>query len=80
MCIIHKYKGFEIVKSSYVSSGGYVLGGRHFIEGGVKTNYNIKYNGKYVIHKDVIFDKLKYAKDEIDRLLDENGYEHFKNK
>lgn len=66
---LHKYKGYEIIGTTYTSCGGYVLGGRHFVEGGVKRNYNIKKDGRFVINPKCIFEKLTHAKDEIDRLI-----------
>ena len=65
----HFYKGYEIIGTFYISSGGWVLGGRHFINGGVKRNYNIKKDGRYIFHTDQIIEKLNYAKEEIDRLI-----------
>lgn len=65
----HNYKGFEIIGTSYVSSGGYVLGGRHFVEGGIKRNYNIKKDGKFIFNPHNIIETLKFAKEEIDDYL-----------
>jgi hypothetical protein len=65
----HIYKGFEVIGTSYNSVGGWVLGGRHYVEGGVKRNYNIKKKGVFVINPSMIFSKLKYAKEYIDEYL-----------
>lgn len=69
----HSYRGYEIIGTTFVSDGGYVLYGRHFVEGGLKRNYNIKKNGKYVYHPDTIFEKLKHAKEEIDDIINRNN-------
>lgn len=66
----HNYRGYEIIGTVYQSSGGYVLGGRHFVEGGLKRNYNIKKDDRYVINPNVIFERLKDAKQEVDRLIE----------
>lgn len=68
----HHYKGFDIIGTHYISEGGYVLGGRHFVEVGFKRNYNIMKNGKYVINPNYIFERLKDAKEEIDEYLENN--------
>ena len=65
----HSYKGYDIIGTTYISSGNWVLGGRHFIEGGIKRNYNIKKDGKYVVNPYIIFETLKFAKEEIDRII-----------
>jgi len=65
----HAYKGYDIIGTTYVSEGSYVLYGRYFKEGGVKRNYNIKKNGKYVFNPYNIIEKLSYAKEMIDELL-----------
>ena len=36
-------------------------------------NYNIKKDGKYVINPNCIFENLKYAKEEVDRLINLNN-------
>lgn len=70
---IHKYKGYEILGSTRIIQGGWVLGGRHYIEGGIKRNYQIKKEGKHVVNPNDIFEQLKHAKEYIDYLIDKNG-------
>ena len=65
----HKYKGFLIHGDQVKSPGGYVLGGRHFIEGGIKRNYVITKNDKCIFNPGTIISKLKDAKEEIDEYL-----------
>lgn len=65
----HSYKGYEIIGSSRQTEGGYVLGGRHYKEGGSKRNYNIKKDGKFRISPNEILETLREAKEFIDRLL-----------
>lgn len=65
---IHHYKGFEIHGTQRRTSGGYVLGGRHFVEGGIARTYVITKDGKYIFNSCVI-EKLKYAKEEIDQYI-----------
>lgn len=65
----HIYKGYEIIGTHFFSSGGYVLGGRHFVDGGVKRNYNIKKDGKFRINPNTIFATLKDTKEYIDEFL-----------
>ena len=65
----HNYRGFEIIGTAYESEGGYVLGGRHYVEGGFKRNYNIKFNGKFVYNPNNIIELLRYAKETIDEYL-----------
>ena len=65
----HNYKGYEIIGTTYLSSGGWVLGGRHYVEGGTKRNYNIKKDGKFRVGPGNIFEKLSYAKEFIDEQL-----------
>ncbi len=62
----HTYKGFVIIGTTRLTEGGYVLGGRHFVEGGIKRNYNIKKNDRYVFNPNEIIETLKFAKEEID--------------
>lgn len=72
----HFYKGYKIIGTSYLSSGGYVLGGRHFVEGGLKRTYRIIKDGKYVFHPGDIIETLKYAKELIDdHIIKKNGQE-----
>jgi hypothetical protein len=68
----HTYKGFEIIGTTYNSQGGWVLGGRHYVEGGIKRNYNIKKDGRFVIHPSAIFETLKFTKQYIDEYLIKN--------
>lgn len=65
----HNYKGYEIIGSSRLTEGGWVLGGRHYIEGGLKRNYNIKKDGKFRISPNEIFETLKETKEFIDNHL-----------
>lgn len=65
----HTYKGFVIHGGQVRSSGGYVLGGRYFIEGGIKRNYSITIDGKHIFSPGTIISKLKDAKEEIDEYL-----------
>ena len=66
----HKYKGYDIIGSTRNTIGGWVLGGRHYIEGGVKRNYNIKKDGKFVANPNDIFEQLKHAKAYVDYLIE----------
>lgn len=75
----HLYRGFEILGTYRRTEGGWVLGGRHYKEGGIKRNYNIKLNGKYFIHPDMIYETLKDAKDEIDQYYKQKGDEFLNN-
>lgn len=65
----HIYKGFEIIGTHYISCGGYVLGGRYFVEGGLKRNYNIKKDGKFIVNPYCLFEKLSHAKEYIDNYI-----------
>lgn len=65
----HSYKDYEIIGTHYESSGGWVLGGRYYKEGGTKRNYNIRKDGKLVVHPSTIFEKLSHAKEFIDDVL-----------
>ena len=71
----HHYRGYDILGTTYQTSGGYVLGGRHFVEGGVARNYNITKDGKYVINPNTIYEKLYHAKEEVDRLINSKLFE-----
>lgn len=62
----HEYRGYTIIGSTIRTQGGYVLGGRHFKEGGLKRNYNIMKDGRYIFSKNEIIERLKHAKEEID--------------
>ena len=74
----HTYKGFTIKGTHYLSSGGEVLGGRHFVEGGLKRNYNILKNGKLVINPHCIIETLKDAKLEVDEYIERKKNEQEK--
>lgn len=65
----HKYKGYDILGSTRITQGGWVLGGRHYVEGGIKRNYQIKKDGKYTVNPNDIFEKLKHAKEYIDEII-----------
>lgn len=66
----HKYKGFEIIGTTYQSCGGWVLGGRHYVDGTLKRNYNLKKDGKYILNPNSIYEKLSEMKEEVDRLIE----------
>ena len=66
---LHTYKGYEIIGTYYLSSGSIVLGGRHYVEGGLKRNYNIKKDGKFKVNPNDIFEKLSHVKEFIDEHL-----------
>jgi 8-oxo-dGTP pyrophosphatase MutT (NUDIX family) len=68
----HNYKGYVISGVSYATSGGWVLGGRHFREGGVKRTYRISKDGHFKIHPSLLIHSLKDAKDMIDEILKKN--------
>jgi len=68
----HNYKGFTIIGTQYRTSGGYVLGGRHFVEGGIARNYNVLKDGKYIFSPNDLLTTLKDAKEEIDRYIENN--------
>lgn len=65
----HLYKGYRLLGRQYRTHGGYVLGGRHFIEGGTKRNYLIVKGGMQYC-KGCIFERLKDAKRFIDEHLE----------
>lgn len=65
----HEYKGFTIIGTQYKTSGGWVLGGRFFIEGGIARNYNILKDGKYVFNPNCLITTLASAKEEIDEYI-----------
>jgi len=65
----HKYKGFLIKGDQYNTSGGYVLGGRYYVEGGIARNYHILKDGKFVFNPNNIIEKLQDAKEMIDDYL-----------
>lgn len=62
----HNYKGFVIQGTQRRTEGGYVLGGRHFVEGGITRQYTVKKDGKYIWNPNDIFGKLTHVKEEID--------------
>lgn len=67
----HKYKEFTIKGRQIRTQGGYVLGGRHFVEGGFKRNYIIvKDNLRY--YPSSIIGTLKDAKEIVDSII--NGF------
>jgi hypothetical protein len=67
----HPYKGFKIMGGQVSTQGGYVLGGRHFVEGGFQRNYRIiKDNRQY--YCGCIISRLKDAKEIVDDLLKKN--------
>ncbi len=70
---VHYYKGFEIIGTYIFTLGGWVLGGRYYKEGGIKRNYNIKYNGKFARHPDTIYETLKEVKEEIDKAIEKRN-------
>lgn len=65
----HTYKSYEILGRTRITQGGWVLGGRHYVEGGVKRNYQIKKDGKFVTNPNDIFEQLKHAKEYIDEVI-----------
>jgi hypothetical protein len=65
----HTYKGYQILGRTRITQGGWVLGGRHYVEGGVKRNYQIKKDGKFVVNPNDIFEQLKHAKEYIDEVI-----------
>lgn len=67
----HKYKGFEIKGRQVRTQGGWVLGGRHFVEGGSKRNYLIVKDGMQY-YKGCLISTLKDAKEIVDELLNKN--------
>jgi hypothetical protein len=63
----HEYKGFRILGRSRWTEGGYVLGGRHYKEGGPTRNYWIvKPDGYMLWPKGQVIPRLKDAKDLVD--------------
>lgn len=69
----HKYKGFVIHGTQYNSCGGYVLAGRHFVEGGIKRNYTMTKDGRYIFNPNQITERLKDAKEQIDDYIKRHG-------
>ena len=65
----HNYRGFTIHGTQYKTCGGYVLGGRHFVEGGIARNYNVKKDGRYIFNPNDLLTTLKFTKEEIDRYI-----------
>lgn len=65
----HKYRGFEIIGTTYEKEGSQIFYTGYYRPNSFHRNYNIKRNGRYVINPYIIFEKLKYAKDEVDRIL-----------
>ena len=63
------YRGYEIYGGTYISSGNWVLGGRHFKEGGLKRTYRIQKDGVFSIHPSCLITTLGYAKEMIDELI-----------
>lgn len=68
----HHYKGFVIKGGECTSKGGYVLGGRHYVEPGIQRNYVIWKDGKRIF-KFCIIKTLRDAKAEIDDYIIRNG-------
>lgn len=68
----HKYKGFEIIGTQYEKEGSEIFHTGYFRESSFHRNYNIKKDGKYVVNPYYIFEKLKHAKEEVDRILSKN--------
>ncbi|MEX0596382.1 MAG: hypothetical protein WD512_07760 [Candidatus Paceibacterota bacterium] len=69
----HHYRGYDILGTYYETESRRMLGGRYWSEGGAKRrNYNIQKDGNYVLNPWVIIDKLKYAKEVVDELIEEN--------
>ncbi len=67
---LHIYKGYEIIGTYYEKEGSQIFYTGYYRSSSFHRNYNIKKNGRYIFKRRVIIEKLKYAKDEIDRLLD----------
>lgn len=68
---LHHYRGYDIIGTHYISSGGPVLGGRYDVPAGAyKRTYHVKKDGRYVFHPGVIIEYLKDAKEEIDEYIE----------
>jgi len=66
---LHKYKGYEIVGTTYEKEGAEIFHTGYYRPSCLKRNYNIKKDGKYVINPNCIFERLKDAKEEVDRII-----------
>ena len=66
---LHKYKGYEIIGTTCVRGGSEIFHTGYYRENTIQRNYNIKQDGKYVINPTVLFERLKDAKEEVDRLI-----------
>jgi hypothetical protein len=67
----HTYRGYHIKGRQVRTQGEYVLGGRHYVEGGIKRNYLIvKDNRQY--YSGCIISSLKEAKEIVDDLIKRN--------
>ena len=66
----HNYKGYEIIGTTYVRSGSQIFNTGYYRDNTIQRNYNIKKNGRYVINPNVLFERLKDAKEEVDRLIE----------
>lgn len=71
----HTYRGFDIIWSSYEKQGSQIFYTGYYRPNTIQRNYNIKKDGKFVINPSCIFERLKDAKEEIDRIIKktENG-------
>jgi hypothetical protein len=67
----HHYRGFQIKGRETTTRGGYILGGRYFVEGGVTRNYLIVKDGMRY-YKGCLISRLKDAKEIIDSIIDDN--------
>jgi len=66
----HIYKGYEIIGTFYESEGTEIFHSGYYRESTIKRNYNIKKDGRYVINPYCIIEKLKYAKEMIEELIE----------
>lgn len=66
---IHKYKGYEIIGTTYTKEGAEIFHTGFYRSNSIHRNYNIKKDGKFVINPYILIETLKYAKERIDGLI-----------
>jgi hypothetical protein len=64
----HSYRGFRLLGRYTTTSGGWVLGGRHYREGGITRNYWIVKDGIRYFPGSLI-STLKDAKELVDDII-----------
>lgn len=66
---LYNYKGFQIIGTYYEKEGAEIFYSGYYRPNSFHRNYNIKRDGRYIINPFIIFERLKDAKEEIDRIL-----------